>query len=351
MPAENPEQSWDPPAGTAPEQEPEQGPVRNLRVYPGQAFRVAHGVNLGEALGCAEDLVMDDVYELDGAIAPSRLAIVLAEDRTCRIAAGSPLGRPGARLHLDHLATFMPPQGEVVELLVMIETDPAGMIAGSYLLPFTPLLPGLGHALVSIDRQGAATRLAQSACVAFTRGTRITMADGRQVRVEKLRPGDMILTRDSGRQELRWIGQQTLRATGAFAPITIAPGALNNAGELTLSPNHRLFVYQRVDHLGAGHKELLVRARDLVNGTSVIQSEGGFVDYFQLLFDKHEIIFAEGIAAESLFIDPSTRPVLARELPPDLAGRARPCPAGHEIGAAEFGAADAVELLRRASLG
>jgi len=126
-------------------------------------------------------------------------------------------------------------------------------------------------------------------------------------------------------------------------------GALNNTGPLTLSPTHRLFIYQRVDHLGTGSREVMVRARNLVNGTNVVQSAGGFVDYFQLLFDKHEIIFAEGIASESLFVDMTTRPVVPEEVQDSLKGDARPVDIGHELSAMELSRKDAVALLKRAS--
>ena len=325
-------------------------PVQHLQVYPARAFRVAHGVNLGDPFGIASELEPEDVYELSPGAQLARLA--LAQTGTgLMVADGSELGRAGAPLHLDHLATLMGTNGEVVEVLAMVETDPGGMIAAQYILPFTPLATGTGYALVSVDRDAAPARLAQTACVSFARGTHITMGDGRQVPVENLRPGDRILTRDSGKQELRWIGQQTLRATGAFAPITLAPGVLNNTGPLTLSPNHRLFVYQRTDQLGAGQSEVLVRARDLVNGSTVVQTEGGFVDYFQLLFDKHEIIYAEGIASESLFIDQSIRPALPNDLPDGLADTARPTAAGHQIDPRDACTRDTIALLKRASSG
>ena len=325
-------------------------PVQQLHVYPARAFRVSHGVNLGDPFGIASELEPEDVYELAPGARLARLALAQTETGLM-VAEGSELGRANAPLHLDHLATLMPARGDVIEVLVMVETDPAGMIAGVYLLPFSPLIPGTGHTLVKIDRGTARSRLAQMGCVSFARGTRITMGDGRQVPVEDLRPGDRVLTRDSGRQPVRWVGQQTLRATGAFAPITLAPGVLNNTGPLTLSPNHRLFVYQRVDHLGAGRSDVMVRARDLVNGVTVVESPGGFVEYFQVLFDKHEIIYAEGIAAESLFIDASVRPGLAGDLPGGLLHAARPMRTDQQITAAEFPARDAVDLLRRASTG
>ncbi len=336
-------------------------PVQHLQVYQAEDFRVIQGVNEGEALGVADDLLLEDVYSLRPGARPRRLAIRYPEPReglrrpdpqsppAFRVGEDSQLGETGHPLHLDALLTFMAPHGETVEVLVLVETDTAGMIARTCLLPLAPLSEKTGYALVTIDRDQALARLAQTALVSFSRGTRITMADGRQVPVEKLRPGDRILTRDSGPQILRWIGRQTLRAVGAFAPITIAPGALNNTGPLTLSPNHRLFIYQRVDRLGTGSREVMVRAGNLVNGTSVVQSAGGFVEYFQLLFDKHEIIYAEGIASESLFVDMTTRPVVPEEVQARLKGDARPVEAGLELEAAELSRADAVELLRRAS--
>ena len=159
----------------------------------------------------------------------------------------------------------------------------------------------------------AQQRFAQAACVSFTQGTRITLATGAQKPVQDLVVGDRILTRDAGAQPLRWIGHSTQRAIGDFAPVLIRAGALNNAEDLRVSPDHRLFVYQRTDRIGAGRAELRVRARHLINNDSVVQDVGGFVDYFQLLFDTHQIVYAEGIAAETLRLDRRTQPAVPVE--------------------------------------
>ncbi len=113
---------------------------------------------------------------------------------------------------------------------------------------------------------------------------------------------------------MRWVGQSTTRAVGQFSPIRIKAGTLHNENDLLVSPDHRLFIYQRSDALGAGRSEVLVRARHLVNGDTVSRQDGGFVDYFQLLFDEHQIIYAEGIAAETLLVDTRTRAALPDEL-------------------------------------
>lgn len=326
-------------------------PVQTLLVYPAEMFRVTHGVNRGDAITAASDLEHEDIYELAENADQNRLALAIHEETGgFVIAAGSVLGRAGAALHLDCVATFMGPHGSTEDVLVLVEIDPnTGMIARSYLHPLTPLRSKTEYTLVTTDTSAARAKLAESACVSFTRGTNIALADGRQVPVQDLRAGDKILTKDNGAQKLRWIGMQTVRATGAFAPIVISAGALNNINDLTVSPNHRLFIYQRVDKLGAGQSEVLVKARNLINGTSVVSAEGGFVDYFQLLFDKHEIIFAEGIAAESMFIDMATRPVVPAKVQESLKSGAGPQRTGREMGAADLVAKDAVELLRRAS--
>ncbi|WP_405117492.1 Hint domain-containing protein [Phaeobacter sp. BS23] len=72
-------------------------------------------------------------------------------------------------------------------------------------------------------------------------------------------------------------------------------------------------MHPRRDIRRRGRPDHLVRARELVNGIDIFEQSGGFVDYFQLLFDRHQIVFAEGIAAESLLLNPLTRAALPQE--------------------------------------
>ncbi|MGH1368857.1 MAG: Hint domain-containing protein [Maritimibacter sp.] len=330
---------------------PDDLPVRHLSVYVADGFRVTHGVNEGDALTDASDLLLEDIYELDAAAPAARLSLAMGEDaRDVHLTGESGLGTPGAPVFLDSLVTFMDPDGETLEALVLVEVDaPTGTISEVYLHPLGAIHAKTPYTLVTIDTQSARERLAQSASVSFTRSTHITMADGRQKPIEDLVVGDKVLTRDSGPQEVRWVGMQTLRATGAFAPVMIEKGALNNTRALTVSPNHRLFIYQRFDALGTGKKELLVKAGLLVNGTSVVQNPGGYVDYVQVLFDKHEIIYAEGIASETFFADTTTRPALPDAVAKRL-GLARSntqVTSARELGEADLSARrDAVDMLR-----
>jgi hypothetical protein len=328
-------------------------PVRHLSVYEANSFCVVEGANRGDPLSDASDLVHEDIYELSERAATKRLALAVDEsDGSFRVAETTETGQPGAPVYLDCMLTFMGPERDACEALVFVEVDAdSGMIAEIYMLPLAPFAVKTGYTLVTIDRESAPARLAASAAVAFTRGTKITLANGCQRAIEDLQPGDKVLTRDSGPQEVRWVGLQTLRATGAFAPITIAAGTLNNTDTLVVSPNHRLFIYQRVDALGAGRKEVLIKAGLLVNGTTVMQEPGGFVDYFQILFDKHEIIYAEGIAAESLFVDTNVGQAVPEELARVLKTSRRPqVQRARELNATDLAPRrNTVELLRRVS--
>ena len=74
-------------------------------------------------------------------------------------------------------------------------------------------------------------------------------------------------------------------ARPAVLPQLSSPkGALHNENDLVLRPDHRLFVYQRKDHMGAGRAEVLIKARHLVDDESVTRRRGGFIDYFQAGF-------------------------------------------------------------------
>jgi hypothetical protein len=329
-------------------------PSHALPVLTSAMLEVVNGANMGDGLSFASELQLEDSYALTPGAAPARLSVTAADsDGQFIIAPGTALGTPGARVMLDSCLTLMTRKSDVIELLVLVELDADDRAAEIYALPLVPLEPKTDYLLVGIDRDSAPNRMAQLACVSFTKGTHITLATGEQRKVESLAIGDRVLTRDNGAQAIRWIGQNTVRAAGEFAPIVITAGTLHNTGDLMVSPDHRLFIYQRSDRLGAGRSELLVKARHLVNGSSIFVQQGGFVEYYQLLFDRHQIIFAEGIAAETLLADRRTHAALPR----DIAEQLLAMPEGHgdaahlafEVSRKLLDRPDAATLLRRAS--
>jgi Hint domain len=134
--------------------------------------------------------------------------------------------------------------------------------------------------------------------VCFAEGTLIETPRGRRP-VEVLAPGDMVTTLDAGAQRLRWHGWRKVPATGALAPVRFATGALGNDRALIVSPQHRMLVSGWRAELFFGAEEVLVQAKDLVNGDTITRARGGEVTYHHILFDRHAIVFAEGVASES----------------------------------------------------
>ncbi len=329
------------------------GPTYSVPVYLAEDFSVINGANLGDPISFAGELDLDDIYDLRQSAQQHRLTLSVSDTGGFAIAPETDLGAPGTVVHLDCCLTMMSNTGKTTELLVLVEVDKGDHVAQVYVLPLAPIHPKIGYALVGVDQHNALQKFADVACVSFSRGTHITMASGTQVPIEDLRVGDEVLTRDEGVQRIRWIGQSTVRAVGEFAPIRIRAGALNNTNDLVLSPEHRLFIYQRSDALGAGRSEVLVRARHLLNGDTVVQEDGGFVDYFQLLFDSHQIIYAEGIAAETLLIDSRTRAALPQDVGESMGDSLKvhgdqPHQA-YEVGENLLKHPDAADLLKRAS--
>ncbi len=324
-------------------------PAQSLAVLRAQDVCISDGANMGDVLSFGADLMLDDVYTLASGADTQRLTVHTGTSHLI-VAENSALGHAGATIHLDCAITLMPPDGHVTDAIVLVEVDDSGDINAIYLCPLAALTPKTPYALVGVDTDTVREKFAQLACARFTRGTRITMASGAQVPIEDLKVGDRVLTRNDGVQAVGWIGQSTVRAVGDFAPIRIKAGTLNNAHDLIVSPDHRLFIYQRTDQLGAGRSELLVKARHLVNGDSVVIQDGGFVDYFELLFDSHQIIYAEGIAAESMLIDTRTRSALPDEITADLSQHINEGLSGLDVTETLLDRPDAAELLRRASL-
>ncbi len=291
-------------------------PARTAHVHAARDLRVVGGANLGDPVAPAGVVEPGDVYRLDPAARPLRLALRPAPDGRAQVLAeGTGIGRAGDRITLLSLLTLMAPDGDRVEVLV-IRHEPAGE---DYALSLSPLAPRMDYTLIDAREDTEGIRLAEVVCVSFGSGTMITLPGGAQRPIEALAPGDPVLTRDHGAQEIRWVGKATLRARGGFAPVVIAAGTLGNQSDLVVSPHHRIFLYQRGPRRLGATAELLVQAKHLVDGDRVIRREGGFVDYYSLVFDRHEIIYAEGIPAESLLVNEATVSLL----PPDLSDEVR----------------------------
>lgn len=132
----------------------------------------------------------------------------------------------------------------------------------------------------------------------FTPGVRIRTPDG-TVKIETLDVGDLVVTKDNGPQPVRWIGKREVDARGEHAPIHFAKGAIGNRRPLLVSPQHRFLIRDWRAPLYFGQDEVLIAAKHLVNGDTIARSPRDTVTYLHLLFDQHEIIYAEGVTTES----------------------------------------------------
>ena len=146
----------------------------------------------------------------------------------------------------------------------------------------------------------------------FTRGTLI-MTDKGEVAIEGLQVSDLVVTRDHGLQPIRWIGSRKLRSSELgvlpkLRPIRIKAGALGDgvpSSDLLVSPQHRVLVRSKIARKMFGTDEVLVAAKQLVLLDGIdIATDMQEVEYFHILFDRHEVVISNGAETESLFTGP-----------------------------------------------
>ncbi len=137
----------------------------------------------------------------------------------------------------------------------------------------------------------------------YCRGTLI-LTDRGERRVEELQIGDRLVTLAGARRPIKWIGRRGYAGRHILGrqdilPICIKPGALRDdvpRRDLWISPHHAMFL-----------EGVLIEARDLVNGVSIVQAaQVDEVEYFHLELDTHDVILAEGAPSET-FIDDDSR--------------------------------------------
>ena len=149
--------------------------------------------------------------------------------------------------------------------------------------------------------------------VCFAAGTMIETPKGARP-IETLKPGDRVSTLDNGAQRIQWVGTRTVPAIGNLAPVTITPGKFGNVTPLTVSPNHRILIASRVADIYFDTPEVWVPAKALVNGRGIRFSAMPEITYYHILVEKHEVLIANGMAAESLLLGPETQRILRPQI-------------------------------------
>ncbi len=147
----------------------------------------------------------------------------------------------------------------------------------------------------------------ESGVICFTPGTLIDTPDGPRP-VEALREGERVLTRDNGAQRIQWIGARRMTGARLFVyphlrPVRLFAGALATGrpgADLVVSPDHRLLLRGRHVEALFNTPEVLVAAKDLINGKSIVaDTQMREVTYIHLLLEDHQVLWANGVESES----------------------------------------------------
>ncbi len=181
---------------------------------------------------------------------------------------------------------------------------PLLMFAGSMPPADTPLFISKGIAEPSLP-----SRLieASEGVVCFTPGTMLETPDG-LVPVEALVAGDRVVTKDGGAQPILWAGSRNVSGARLYAmpdlrPVRIREGALGIGspnGDLIVSPDHKMLVAGQAARDLWGEDEVLVAARDLIDGAGIARDMGAkSVTYHHLMLEEHHVLVANGVETES----------------------------------------------------
>ena len=138
--------------------------------------------------------------------------------------------------------------------------------------------------------------------VCFGKGTAIRTPRG-DVLVEDLRVGDLVTTMDNGPQKIRWINTRSYDARqmqkgSHLHPVLIKRGTFGAERDLLVSQQHGVLVGQSGDSFA--------RAKHLADAAKGVRIAKGkkSVTYVHLMFDDHQVIFAENVPSESFYPGP-----------------------------------------------
>jgi len=172
--------------------------------------------------------------------------------------------------------------------------------------------PPIGVPLTVVDNDEGPSdpfaSLATPSC--FTNGCMIATPNGER-QIEDLSVGDIVLTADNDAQTIRWIGRSKFSASQLsqnpkLRPVRIVAQALGHGlpkRDLLVSRQHRFVLNSKIANRMFHQNEVLISAIKMTELPGIFVDESVTnVEYIHILFDEHEIVYAEGASTESLFV-------------------------------------------------
>lgn len=129
----------------------------------------------------------------------------------------------------------------------------------------------------------------------FAAGTRIMTSRG-EIAVEKLQIGDTVVTMDGRTLPIGWVGHRLVDCRRHPSPQAVWPVRVKAHSfghglpkrDLFLSPDHALFL-----------EGVLIPVKCLLDGDAIAQVQRRSVTYYHIELDRHQVILAEGLPAET----------------------------------------------------
>ena len=226
------------------------------------------------------------------------LAIADAPDMLGTISAFA----PGQTIDLTNVAYVAHEKATLLAHNVLLITEADGTAIDLHLNPGVNFAT---HAF-TLAAAGTGTDLTTAIVPCYRRGTRILTSRG-AIAVEALRTGDHVVLASGQLTPVTWIGHRRIdlsrhRHPEEVRPIRIladafAPGV--PVRDLWLSPDHGVLLQ------GA-----LIPIKHLLNGRSIAQVAARKIEYWHVELERHDVLLAEGLAAES-YLDTGNRPAFA----------------------------------------
>ncbi|SOH93917.1 Lamin Tail Domain [Monaibacterium marinum] len=158
--------------------------------------------------------------------------------------------------------------------------------------------------------------------ICFANGTQLATPGGLRA-VEDLRVGDRVTTLDGDAVPVSWIfvkcwSVEQMCTSPNLAPICISQGAFGNGvpqRDLRLSQHHRILVEGPISQRMFGAAQVLVPAKALLALPGIyVEQPRQPVSYYHIMLDAHQVLSAEGLWSESLYLGPQALNTIPDEL-------------------------------------